>query len=84
MDGKATVDLGIDYNGKQLNRTANPVMLDGFYLVNLAAAYSITRQIEFFGRIDNLLDEDYEEVPGYLATGIGVFAGIRGTLELFR
>ena len=84
MDGKATVDLGIDYNGKQLNRTANPVMLDGFYLVNLAAAYSITRQIEFFGRIDNLLDEDYEEVPGYRTTGIGVFAGIRGTLELFR
>ena len=84
LDGKATLDLGIDYHGKQLNRKANPVMLDGFYLVNLAAAYRVTRRVELFGRIDNLLDEDYEEVPGYRTTGIRVFAGIRGTLELFR
>ncbi len=84
LDGKASVDLGIDYNGKQLNRKANPVMLDDFVLVNLAAAYELTERIELFGRIDNLFDEDYEEVPGYQTTGIGFFAGLRGTLELAR
>ncbi len=84
LDGKASVDLGIDYNGKQLNRKANPVMLDDFTLVNLAAAYKVTERIELFGRVDNLFDTDYEEVPGYHTTGIGFFAGLRGTLELSR
>ncbi len=84
LDGRAGVDLGIDYNGKQLNRKANPVMLDDFVLVNLAGSYRITERIELFGRIDNLLDTDYEEVPGYHTTGIGFFAGLRGTLELSR
>ena len=84
LDGKASVDLGIDYNGKQLNRKANPVMLDDFVLVNLAAAYKVTERIEIFGRVDNLFDTDYEEVPGYHTTGVGVFAGVRGTLELSR
>ncbi len=84
LDGRTVVDLGIDYNGKQLNRTANPVMLDAFVLVNLAAAYKVTERIEVFGRVDNLFDEDYEEVPGYQTTGIGVFAGVRGSFELSR
>lgn len=84
LDGKASLDLGIDYNGKQLNRKANPVLLDDFVLVNLAGSYRITERIELFGRIDNLLDTDYEEIPGYHTTGIGFFAGLRGTLELSR
>ncbi len=84
LDGKASVDIGIDYNGKQLNRKANPVMLDDFTLVNLAAAYKVTERIELFGRVDNLFDTDYEEVPGYHTTGIGFFAGIRGSLEMSR
>ena len=84
LDGKANVDLGIDYNGKQLNRKANPVMLDDYTLVNLAAAYKLTEWIDLFGRIDNLFDTDYEEVPGYRTTGIGFFAGIRGTLGMSK
>ena len=84
LDGKASIDLGVDYNGKQLNRTANPVMLDDYVLVNLAAAYKLTERIDLFGRIDNLFDTDYEEVPGYHTTGIGFFAGIRGTLEVSK
>ena len=84
LDGRAAVDLGVDYNGKQLNRKANPVMLDDFTLVNLAASYKVTKRIELFGRIDNLFDTDYEEVPGYHTTGIGFFAGLRGTLEMSR
>ena len=58
--------------------------VDDFVLVNVASAYKLTRQIELFGRVDNLFDENYEEVPGYHTTGIGIFAGIRGTFELFQ
>ncbi len=82
LDSRANVDLGVDYNGEQPNRITDPVMLHDFTLVRLAAAYRITRQVELFGRIENLLNADYEEVPDYQTTGIGFFAGIRGTLEL--
>ena len=82
--GKAGVDLGIDYNGKQLNLATDPVMTDDFVLVNVAASYKLRRQVELFGRIDNLFDEDYEEIPGYRTTGIGFHGGIRGTFELFQ
>ena len=84
LNGKGVVDLGIDYNGKQLNRTEDPVTVDDFVLVNVASAYKLTRQIELFGRVDNLFDKNYEEVPGYRTTGIGVFAGIQGTFGLFQ
>lgn len=82
--GKAGVDLGIDYNGKQLNLATDPVMIDDFVLVNVAADYKLGEQVELFGRIDNLFDKDYEEVPGYRTTGIGFHAGVRGTFELFQ
>ncbi|MDE0030508.1 MAG: TonB-dependent receptor [Deltaproteobacteria bacterium] len=84
LDGRADVDLGIDYNGKQLNRTTDPVMIDDFILVHVAGSYKLGRRMELFGRIDNLFDTDYEEVPGYRTTGIGFHAGLRGTFELFR
>ena len=83
LNGNGVVDVGIDYNSKQLNRTTDPVIVDDFVLVNIASAYKLTRQIELFGRVDNLFDKNYEEVPGYRATGIGFFAGIRGRFELF-
>ena len=82
--GKAGVDLGIDYNGKQLNLATDPVMIDDFVLVNIAAVYKLGGRMELFGRIDNLFDEDYEEIPGYRTTGIGFHAGVRGTFELFQ
>lgn len=84
LDGRAGVDLGIDYNGKQLNRTTDPVMIDDFVLVHVAGSYKLGGRMELFGRIDNLFDTDYEEVPGYRTTGIGFHAGLRGTFELFR
>ncbi|MDE0214027.1 MAG: TonB-dependent receptor, partial [Deltaproteobacteria bacterium] len=84
LDGRAGLDLGIDYNGKQLNRTTDPVMIDDFILVHVAASYKLGRRMELFGRIDNLFDEDYEEIPGYRTTGIGFHAGLRGTFELFE
>ena len=84
LDGRGSVDLGIDYNGKQLNSTSDPVMIDDFVLVNVAASYKLYRRVELFGRIDNLFDKDYEEIPGYRTTGIGFHAGVRGTFELFQ
>ena len=56
---------------------ATPVTLDGYGIVNVAANWKITPNIQLFGRIDNLLDAEYEEILGYGTVGITGYLGIR-------
>ncbi|HPC47979.1 MAG TPA: TonB-dependent receptor, partial [Deltaproteobacteria bacterium] len=56
------------------------VRLDPYTLVNIAWWYEPDRKTRFWVRIDNLLDEDYEEIWGYQTPGIGVSAGVGVTL----
>jgi vitamin B12 transporter len=53
------------------------VKLDGYTLVNLAASYDLTKNFQIFGRVENLLDKEYEEVKGYGTPGISFFGGIK-------
>ena len=45
--------------GDENNQDANG-KVPGYALVNLDARYQHTRQLSFFGRIDNVFDKDYE------------------------
>ena len=56
---------------------ATPVTLDGYGIVNVAANWKITPNIQLFGRIDNLLDAEYEEVLGYGTVGITGYVGVK-------
>ena len=49
---------------------------DDYAIVRLFADYQISEGIKLFGRIENLMDEDYEEVDGYPALGRAVYAGL--------
>jgi vitamin B12 transporter len=49
----------------------------GYVLVNLDASYKLTDHATIYGRIDNLLDRQYQEPVGFMQPGLGVFAGIR-------
>ena len=53
------------------------VKLSSYTLVNLAASYDITKNIKLLGRMENLLNERYEEVFGYGTPGFSVYGGIR-------
>jgi vitamin B12 transporter len=46
-------------------------------LANLALSYDITGNIQVFGRVENLLDEDYEEVKGFGTPELSAFGGCR-------
>ena len=90
LDRRAKLDLGIDYNGEQKDfqfsnffATRTNVTLDDFVLVNLTASYELIEGLELYGRVENLLDEDYQEVLGFSNPGIGAFIGIRATIGLF-
>ncbi len=86
MDNKANINLGIDYTSRQLDRDFSTfptlVTLDNYTLVNLAAEYSISKQTSLFGRIENLLDEGYQDIFGYNTPRIAAYAGIRMNLDL--
>lgn len=55
----------------------SPIPLPGFGIVNVAADYKLNDRMALFGRVDNLFDTHYENPDGFLATGIGVYGGIR-------
>jgi vitamin B12 transporter len=80
---RGNVNLNIQYNGPmQDNEFAfstprDRVDLPSYTLVNLAGAYNVTRSVQLIGRIENLLDQDYEEVWSAQSPGIGFFAGVR-------
>ena len=49
----------------------------GYMLVNLATSYKINDALEFTARIDNLLNEHYEEVAGFGTADISFYAGLK-------
>jgi vitamin B12 transporter len=81
-NGKTRLTGGVQYNGKQddfefdafFNRTQ--VTLSDYTLVNLALSHEVSDQVEFFARVDNLFDEEYEDVLTYGTKGIGGTVGI--------
>lgn len=60
---------------------SGPAMADPYYLVNLDASYRLTPSVALFGRVENLLNEHYEDIVGFLRPGLGVFAGVRIAFE---
>ncbi len=84
LGGRAAVDLGADYNGEQTDfqfsnffATRRVTVLNDYTLVSLAGTYRLTDRIELVARIENLLDEKYENVRGFEGSGIGAFVGLR-------
>ncbi len=81
--------LGFDasYHSKQYYRgdeTNNNDQLSGYSLVNLHGSYNLTKNVEFFAKVDNLFDSKYEtfglygepdEAPGLDALTNNRFVG---------
>ncbi|MEQ1867870.1 MAG: TonB-dependent receptor, partial [Micropepsaceae bacterium] len=79
---RASATLSVRHNGEQDDTLfslfgAQPVSIKAFTLVNLNATYDLTENVQFFGRVENLFDEKYEEVFSYRSPGIAAYAGIR-------
>ncbi|MEP0862672.1 MAG: TonB-dependent receptor [Ignavibacterium sp.] len=69
------------YVGKRFDKDfslfpAERVTLNSYLILNLAASYKVTDFLQFFGRIENILDKEYEEVFGYGTPGISFYAGL--------
>ena len=47
-----------------------------YVLINLSASYDVLENLRIFGRIDNLLDRDYQLPTGFRAPGASAFGGV--------
>ncbi len=79
--------LGIAHNGDRVDNDfrnfftngfiAEKTEIDGYTLLNVGAGYQVNERFEVYGRVENLLDEDYQETIGYNTPGRGLFGGVR-------
>jgi vitamin B12 transporter len=70
----------ITHIGSSFDNASNSRKLQGYVLVDLRAAYPVTKNIEVFARVENLFDEQYETTYRYGTARRGAYAGVR--LEL--
>jgi vitamin B12 transporter len=66
--------MDIDRSGFTTGLTAAP-----FTTVNIAANYAASENVNYFVRIDNLFNKQYEDPIGFLRPGLAVYGGIRLT-----
>jgi hypothetical protein len=57
------------------DETSKAYELDPILKINLGAEYELKHNLKIFGRIDNLLNQNYEQLPGYNSLGLRLMAG---------
>jgi vitamin B12 transporter len=84
---RGNVNLGALLNGEQLDNEfifstlEDRVVLDGYTLMNLAASWAASDQLTVYARVDNLLDENYEELFSFRSPGRTGYVGVRVSLD---
>jgi vitamin B12 transporter len=83
-EGRGLINLSTIYNGKMRDVVFDAftfeqsrLTLDEYVLVDLAAHYDLKPNIQIFGRVENLLNENYEEVFGFNTAEIGAYGGLK-------
>lgn len=74
-EGRLSGSLGVTYSGKKLDNGG--IVLDDYFLAEVRAAFRLTGNVELFGRIENLFDQNYQEVFGFGSPGIAAYFGLR-------
>lgn len=64
----------IRYNGEERDRRGD---VDDWIRVDLSSRYDLNDQVQFFGRVENLFDADYQQILGYGTPDRSGFIGVR-------
>jgi vitamin B12 transporter len=68
------VERALDTNR---DATQSGIPANGYTLVNLNASYDLGHGVTAFGRIDNLLNRQYQNPLGFEHQGLGIYVGLR-------
>jgi vitamin B12 transporter len=81
------INTNAQYNGSQTDVFFPPwptpsetVILADYTLLNVNVNYRASNKLDLYLRLDNLLDDNYEEVFGYQTLGFGASFGLRYSL----
>lgn len=91
LDGKANAFVDVSLNGDMTDKvwsyyydllgkyhdTSRVTTLAKHAVVNVGADYQINDHAQIYGRVENLLDADYQEVYGYNTAGITGYVGLK-------
>jgi vitamin B12 transporter len=86
---RANINVAAIYNGqmKDIAFEAGPpfgsqlVPLKDYWLLSASASYKLQPGVEIYGKVENALNQKYEEVFGFNTPGTTVYAGVRLTFE---
>jgi vitamin B12 transporter len=78
---RGNIRLSLIYIGKREDQDfstwpATRVTLADYFLINTVISYDITRQVQAFLKMDNMLNKHYEMIKGYGTPGFSAFGGI--------
>jgi len=85
--GRGSATLGVVYNGR-MDDTAfvlpfftpsQRVELSDYWLINATASYKVSPGVEIYGRVENLLNQHYQETFGFESAPIAAYAGVKLT-----
>jgi len=78
--GAWTLGGDLRYTGARPDTSANPE-LSAFVLANLTARYTVSSQLALTGRVDNVLDRQYQTAYGYNQPGRAFYVGATWTAK---
>jgi vitamin B12 transporter len=76
---KLTTGVAVRYAGDSYDNAANTLLLRAYTLVDLRASYPVTRNLEVYGRVENVGDVHYETAYRYGSLGRAAYVGVRAT-----
>ncbi len=84
VNSSSRVSLNLSYNGQQDDLFFGPptyagekVSLDSFSLLSLLVTHKLTSSMDLYGRIENALGENYEEIYGFESRGSNASVGLK-------
>ncbi|NQY97254.1 MAG: TonB-dependent receptor [Henriciella sp.] len=73
-DGPFSGVVLVRYNGEEPDGSN---VVDSWTRVDLSGSYDLKENVELFGRVENLFDEQYQQIRGYGTPGLSGSVGIR-------
>ncbi len=82
--GRVNFNIGAQYNGSQFDKFFPPfpepeqrVKLSAYTLVDATVRYQLNQHLVLQARLENLLDEEYEDVFGFRSSGFGAYGALQ-------
>lgn len=72
---KLTINVNLRISGDKAAERGTEV--EDYEVLDISANYQVSDALEVYGRIENVTDEDYEEIPTYNTSGAAGYIGAR-------